>query len=298
MPDETAEQAPEASVEERIANLFGADEPSETEEGVTQEAAPEEGEGTETQPETFDFEIDGETYTLPKALEKAVMQERDYTQKSQSVADLRRTLEFDQQTQRVANLEGSFAKEVAPQRREIDMLDAVIRQAQSQDWSQMPTDELIRKRLELDSLKERKGALEQELQGKRSQWEQATAQELQKLKDSALEVIRKRIPNYGEETQAEIRKYAMEDGYTEAELSAIFSPKHAVTLWKAAQYDKLKSAAKPIPPKGKPIKATPSDPMPASVKSKLAYQKGLKQTERGSQEHQKLVANRIGQIFG
>ena len=298
MADETAEQAPEASVEDRIGNLFG----SGAEESPEVEAASEEGETpveSETPAEeTFEVEVDGAKYALPKALEKAFMQERDYTQKSQSLADLRRTLEFDQQTQRVASLEGSFVKEIAPQRQEISMLDQVIKQAQSQDWSQMPTDELIRKRLELDSLKDRKNSLEQEVQGKHAQWQQATAQELQKLKDSALDVIKKRIPGYDDKTQAEIRKYAMEDGYTDAELSAIFSPKHAVTLWKAAQYDKLKAQAKPTPPQGKPIKTTPSNPMSPSVKSQLAYQSGLKKVEKGSQEHQRLVANRIGQIFG
>lgn len=298
MAEETAEQAPEASVEDRIGNLFGAEEPAiETEPEGEPEGEPQ-GEPETPTEESFEVEVDGAKYTLPKALEKAFMQERDYTQKSQAVADLRRTLEFDQQTQRVASLEGSFAREIAPQRQEISMLDAVIKQAQSQDWSQMPTDELIRKRLELDSLKDRKNTLEQEVQGKHAKWQQDTAQELQKLKDSALDVIKKRIPGYGEATQAEIRKYAMEDGYTEAELSSIFSPKHAVTLWKAAQYDKLKGQAKPTAPTGKPIKTTPSNPMPPAIKSKLAYQKGLSKVQKGSPEHKQLVANRIGQIFG
>src|SRR5690349_14326658 len=103
------EQAPAPSVQDRIANIFGdqpseapaQDEPTQTEE--TQAASETPGAPAPAD-ETFEVEIDGEKFQLPKKLEKAVMQERDYTQKSQAVAEQRRQIELQQHQQRVAAL--------------------------------------------------------------------------------------------------------------------------------------------------------------------------------------------------
>src|SRR6185312_13074674 len=104
------EQAPAASVEDRIANIFGAEppkkqavpqqapvqeEPAQTEEPqAASEEQPSEEESAAPAEETFELEIDGEKFVLPKKLEKGFMQERDYTQKSQTLADQRRQIEL------------------------------------------------------------------------------------------------------------------------------------------------------------------------------------------------------------
>jgi hypothetical protein len=96
METQNVEQGPAPSIEERAAALF-ADEPQKE---ATQEEpkAPvaEEAEATETQApeETFEIEVDGEKFALPKKLEKAVLQERDYTQKAQAIAEQRKQFEL------------------------------------------------------------------------------------------------------------------------------------------------------------------------------------------------------------
>src|SRR5688572_9179336 len=106
MSDQMTDQAPTPSVEERAANLLFGTPPKKQQpppveaqaEPETQEAEPSEGteattEEAPTAEETFEFDADGVKYALPKQLERHVQNMRDYTQKSQVIADQRRTFE-------------------------------------------------------------------------------------------------------------------------------------------------------------------------------------------------------------
>src|SRR5688572_5615221 len=94
------EQGPAPSIESRIeALMMGGPKPKpeapkaaeaaeveapEGEAPAAEEAeAPGADEATPTADELFEIEVDGVKYALPKPLEKAVLQERDYTQKAQ-----------------------------------------------------------------------------------------------------------------------------------------------------------------------------------------------------------------------
>src|SRR5688572_29268490 len=108
----------ELSIEQRAEAIFGGSgteatpkpvqaKPQETPESP-QDASPEAVEPsgeTETTPEgnapaveeTFEFDIEGEKYRLPKKLERSLMNQKDFTQKTQSLADQRRQVEFQQE---------------------------------------------------------------------------------------------------------------------------------------------------------------------------------------------------------
>jgi hypothetical protein len=304
-PETQTEQAPAPSVEDRIANIFGGEpkeaaqeEPTQPEE--TQAASEAEGETPEVAPaeETFEVEIDGEKFQLPKKLEKAVMQERDYTQKSQILAEQRRALELTQHQQRIAAMNEGFQREAGPELQQAQMLDEIIKQAQTQDVTGFDIDRLIRHRMDLDALKERRTALQQSIDAKRQEWGSKQAQEIAKLRAQSLETIQKRIPGWNEATAKEIRSHALSEGYTEEELNSILDPRHVQTLWKAQQFDKLKASAQKTVATAKTVKTTPSNPMPQHVKEKLAYRKDLQKVQRGSQQHQRLVQDRVAKIFG
>jgi len=308
------EQAPAPSVEDRIASIFSgkpqqaprkqaAPQPEQVQEEPTQQEEPEAAseqpeEAAAPVEETFDLEIDGEKYTLPKKLEKGFMQERDYTQKSQSLAEQRRALEIAQNQHRISNMQADFQREAGPELRQLEMLDEVIKQAQAQDVSGFDLDKLIRHRMDLDSLKDRRNALNQSIEDKRKDWGNRQAQEIAKLRAQSLDIITKKIPGWSEATAKEIRQHALSEGYTEEELNSILDPRHAVTLWKAQQYDQLKSSAKPTVQNAKAVKTTPSNPMPQQVKDKLAFRKQVSKLQPGSPEHQALVRDRIARIFG
>lgn len=60
---------------------------------ASDDAASQDTEAPEQEPETFDLELDGEVHTLPAALKGAFLRQADYTRKTQELAEHRRGLE-------------------------------------------------------------------------------------------------------------------------------------------------------------------------------------------------------------
>lgn len=299
--------APSPSVEDRIASMFGGGAPEaeaqpevaapeaasqEAPEATAQEAAPES--------ETFEMEYDGEKFIVPKKLEKAFLQERDYTQKAQELADIRRTVETQQQQLRVANMQQEFQSKVATEIRDIGLYDAAIAEAQRMDWANMGTDEIIRKRLEIDQWKEQREALAKSVQGKYAEFDKSVQAEFQKLKESSQETLKKRIPQWSESLAKEVFDSASRDGYTKQELDQIIDPRHALTLWKAHMYDmsqkKASEAVRTV--QSAQVKAKSSKPMDAQTKELLNYRKQIKALPQGSQERMKMAEQRAARLFG
>lgn len=87
-----------------------ADADGQSEEDDSQDADADEAEEGKAEPkaadsETVKVEYDGAEFEVPKALEKAIMQQRDYTQKTQAIADERRSIsEIKQATAAVGKL--------------------------------------------------------------------------------------------------------------------------------------------------------------------------------------------------
>lgn len=309
------EQGPAPSIEERagkaFSNFMGFKEPKKQApppppQLQQQEPAPEQAENTpeaesgEQPPapeEFFEFEADGTTYQLPKALEKAVMQERDYTQKSQRNAEQARTLEFREQQFRAANLRADFEKEIASEAQQLSAYDAVLAQTNQINWSQMSTDEILRKKLEIDSWKEQRESIARGLEAKYQQFNAKREESLKGLKAKALEMTTQRIPNWNEVKKA-VRDHAINEGISEAELEAAeFDPRHNLILWQAYQYSQLKKQATKAVGDVKAVRTTSANPMPQSVKDKLAFNKAIQKTAPGSQEQKRLVEQRVGSLF-
>lgn len=267
--------------------------PPELSEGNT-EATPD---TAPTAEETFEFDIDGEKYVLPKKLEKSVISQKDYTQKSQTLAEQRRSIELLQEQFRIAGLTQQFEKSISEESRQLAAFDAALEQARTVDWASMTTEQMMREKLKFDGWKEQRDALKQSIDAKRNEFLGKQQEELKSFHEKALAEISKRVPNWNPETQKAIREHAMSDGYTAAELSSITDPRHALTLWKASQYDLLKTQATKKVTEVKSVKTTPSNPMPQAVKDKLAFHKQLGKTTPGSSERRKLVEDRAAKIF-
>jgi hypothetical protein len=311
--------APAASIESRIESaLFGSlkpkakqasapqsapqqqpNEPEPEAQAPSDEDASPEAEASEStapaQEETFEFEIDGEKYALPKKLEKAVMQERDYRQKTMSLSEKEKNYEFLNEQARVSHLQRQFETEIAPELSQIQAYDAVLKQPV--DWSSMSNDEAFRKKIQLDQWKEERAELERKIQGKHHQWSEKTNAAIRDLQSKAQELIAKRIPNYSDATWKAITEHAKNDGYTESELKLILDPRHKVTLWKAQQYDEIKSKATKTVADVKTVKTSSNNPMPQAVKEKLAFRKQISKAAPGTPEYRRAVESRVGSIF-
>lgn len=285
-----AEQPVQDSVEDRAARIFGGpEEQAEPNEAASEpQAAPVE--------ESFELEYEGEKFQLPKKLEKAVMQEKDYTQKSQSLAEMRKDVERQFAQIKLAQAETQFQQAVKPETDQIAMIDAVLEQYKGLKWQEMSTDDLVRKKLEMDQYREMRTGLDQQIQAKRAQFDQHYKQELEKLRSEASETLKKRL-NWSEETEKEVREYVREIGITDAEYDGVFDPRHKQILWEASQFRKLKANAQPAAQQVKAVKTSPSNPMPQQVKDKLNFRKALTKTAPGSMERRKLVESQAAKIF-
>ena len=147
----------------------------------------------------------------------------------------------------------------------------------------------------------RQGAeLTQSLQAKHSEFQQAQQQSYQELLNKGTEVLRQKIPGWGKEQQAQVRDYAMSNGFTEAELNQVVDPRHVEILFKASQYDKLKSGAAPAVKKvqkAPPIQNRARDEKGRFVAQQEKFHKALKSNRLSDHEKAKLIGHNVMDKF-
>lgn len=284
------------SLSDRIASAFGGgDEPQQVEQPQeTAEAASEQA-PQEAQPpaeEFFELEYEGEKFQLPKKLEKGFMQEKDYTQKSQKIADTMRMLEHTQSQMRVASAMQSFRDSV-----QSDVQALAAAEAQEnyilQNWRNLTEAD----RAELPRVTAQVAKAKADLAEKERAFLAQQKQQIESLQAQSLDIVKKAIPNWNPEIAKGVREWAISEGYTAEELGSIHDPRHAVTLWKAQQYDAMKAKAAPVVKQVPVAKPGSSNPMPAEVKDRLNYRKQLAKFEKGSPERQRVARDRVADIF-
>jgi hypothetical protein len=304
------EQGSAPSVQDRIGAIFNQPAEKPQREAPPQEAAEPASEDTQAasseateqapttaEEDTFEVDVEGERYRLPKKLEKGFMQEKDYTQKSQTLAEQRRAVEIAQRNSHIAELQAQFTQETQTEHQQLQALEWAL--AQPVDWASMSTEDALRRKLQMDTWAQEKARVEKAIGDKRKEWDGKQQDAFMKLVKEARDVIVKRIPNWGPEVAKQVTEHALNEGFTETELRrANTDPRLAVALWKAQQYDALKATVKPTVSSAKVVKTATSSPMPQHVKDKFAYQKSLQKTKPGSPERRKVVEARAASIFG
>lgn len=294
----------DSATEDRIASLFGGGDPEPSEPAQPAEAASEPEGEPEAAPaeETFELEIEGERFTLPKKLEKGFMQERDYTQKAQTLAEQRKAVELAQRNAHFEQMRSQFATETHAEQQQLQALEWAI--AQPVDWGSMTTEDAFRRKIQIDAWKDQKAQIEKALDGKRQEWDQKQQESFAKLVKESLDVVAKRIPGWGPDVAKKVTEHALSEGYTDTELrKANTDPRLAVTLWKAQQFDALKSAARPTAITGKAVKTTPTNPMPAKVREDLTFRKVAQKAQTDTKyaksgEFRQALDARIASKFG
>jgi hypothetical protein len=314
---QVTEQAPTPSVEERAAAaLFGSTKPElkpaqqprtaapeqepEVPEGTAPEAEtteqPEAATDATEQPiaeETFEFEHEGEKWALPKKLEKALQNNRDYTQKAQELANQRRAIEALNEQAKVMHLTRDFEASIATDMQRLTAYDQVLSQPMDPNQSEQ---ELLRGMLQRNQWKDDRDTLARTINAKHQEYMRNHEKAVSDFKSKAAETVAKRVPGWNDAMWRSIQEHAKSDGYTDVELGAIADPRHQITLWKAHQYDQMKAKAAPAVAAVKAVKTTPSNPMPQHVKDKLNFNKALKQAPT-SYDKNKVVEQRLGALF-
>lgn len=240
--DAPLEQTPEERIEALLTRK--AEEPEDEEPEGDPETEEESAEPEAPQEEFDEVELEGKTYQVPKEIKRAVLREKDYTQKTQEVAEERRRLAEERQIFEMnRQLETVIADDTAELRQlssQISLYEQAINQAiQEQDPARVAT-----LNAQYTILQRQIGEKSAEVNQKRNQLMQLVQYEKQQRLQKGYEEVSKRIKGFSPETAKELRAAAKEFGYADYELNDVDDPRALQVLWEAAQYRKLQ-AAKP-----------------------------------------------------
>lgn len=290
---ETTDQAPVQSVEDKILSRLGL---------PSQEAvAAEETDPAPVVDDAFaDLEWEGQTLKVPKGLKEAVMRNEDYTRKTQELAEHRRSLDQMRELAQTKQLETTFHESIAAEQQEISVIDAYLKQVGSLDWSSMTAEQMMRQKIEIDGIKERRTALAEAINGKRSKFTADIQAKLTELRGKSRELASKSIQGFSEETEKAMRDYAKTEGLTEAELdNVLLDPRSYKIVYKAMQFDKVKAgtgkAQQAVERVLKPGAA--GERMPAATANKLNFNKAMKAAGNDSGAKARVIEDRLAGIF-
>ena len=301
MTDETVatDQAPVQSVEDRIASKFGL--PGKSSPATAQSAQAETPDTVES--DLAEINWDGETYRVPSKLKDAFMRNDDYTRKTQEISEQRRTLEHLRELSQQAQLDKAFFGSVENEQQELAMIDAYLQQASRIDWSNMTTDQILRNKVEVDNVKERRLALKESVDSKRAKFNDEFTAKVNELRGKSREVASKSIPGFGEETEKAVRDYAMREGLTAKEIdNVLLDPRSVKVLYKAMQFEKVQAGTQKAVDSAtkadrvlKPGAA--SERMPNEKAAELNYRKAMNQAKNSSQKA-RVIEDRLAGKFG
>jgi hypothetical protein len=266
------------SIEDRIVSSLGLPAPSAEVEAST--------ETQEATPELAEIDVDGDLFQVPQKLKDAFMRNQDYTQKTQALAEKSKTIDHARELAQQSALDKTFLESVAPEQQEIAVIDAYLQQASKVDWSSMNTDQMLRQKVELDQIKERKANLKETLEGKRAKFNDEVKTRFETLRKQARDLASKSITGFNDQLEKEIRAFGVSKGLSEGEVdNVLLDPRSFSILNDAMQFSKAKAAAIPRDKQGKFLKpGVASDRTPQTTILKATYEKQLKSAQTQGQK--------------
>jgi len=254
--------------------------------------------------ESVEFEWDGQMIEAPVNIKDALMRNKDYTEKTQEVAAQRKELEIQSSNLKRVNSQYEFAMQVQDDVLKAHQLDQQIEQARGymrDNIDTMSHTDLEKIRLAIDDSRIERDKIINEVNTKNTAFQQAHEQTLKELVDKSTEVLRQKVPGWGNEQETAIKDYALSLGVPEQTFNSVVDPLEKEILYKAMQYDALKSGAtaaiKTV--QGAPtIKPKSRNPMPKDTQDKLNLRKKIKNPKTSNQDKATLIGEDIAAKFG
>lgn len=304
-----SESAP-AEIMEKLAGKFGfgGQEQEVTEQSEAQvaetavEGQEQPTEETVVDDGTEEVSWNGETYKLPKAIKDALMRQDDYTKKTQELSEQRKTVEHVNALTQAKELEHKFIASIAQEQQELGIMDAYLKQISNVDWSQMPMEQIMRQRIEIDQIKDRRAAISESINGKRTKFMSDIQSKLNELRGKSRELASRSIKGFSEETEKTMRDYAKSEGLTDLEVdNAFVDPRSYKLIWKAMQYEKVAAGTQKAGETAEKVlrPGVAGQRMPKDTANKLAFGKAMKGAKTSS-EKASVIEQRLakGSIFG
>ena len=238
-----------ASVEDRLTAFFQPPE-------VAKEA-PVEAQAEETTQETVEepeapveddaeeFEVDGETYRLPKTLKSKVAEWRegqlrqdDYTRKTQELAEMRKQVAMIAEA---AQQRDQFEASIKNERAEMERIKSQLEGFKNLDWNALDADVLNRVAVQRSLLQDKLRELEGTVGQKADQFRRWNEGKRREVIQQGQRYLQQTIKGWGKEAVQEVSHAAQAVGYTAEELETVYDARFVRLAHKAAQYDKLMS---------------------------------------------------------
>lgn len=239
-------QESEVSLDD-VSDLLG----DEINEELDEETGEEEQDGDDLQSDeqeeddSEEVEIDGKSYKVPKELKDMVLMHKDYTQKTQQVAEQRRAVEEQAQALESRQRLMSQTFEKAVEFREVQNR---LTQYENIDWQSLAEQDPVQAtklNLAYQQLQRDAQAKYNALQQANAEAEHLTQQQRQQMLAQAEQDLKARLPDFGPQVAEKIVKTAKDSyGFTAQELEGLTDARHVHVLHDAMQWRALQ-AAKP-----------------------------------------------------
>lgn len=239
--NEAEDTNPESEVSiDDVANLLDTTDES-PDEGSDEEVREDDA---ETQPEDDEeVEYEGKTYKVPKELKGALMKNADYTQKTQEVAEQRKSVEerVELLNQRESLMSATFDKAV-----ELRDIQNKLSQYEQIDWQNLvDADPVQATKLNLAYQQLQREAQQKygELQQAQSQAQNLSEQNRQKFLAEEQIKLKARLPNFDMKVAEKIKSVGKEYGLTDNELNSVVDSRyvhilHDAMKWRSLQVEK------------------------------------------------------------
>lgn len=252
-PVEAHEDAPPAAEEDPDDDPLGLDaEDVETETTEEPDESEAEIKGGRFAPDTAKVTLDDGTVTTIAELKRGTLFHRDYTQKTQALAEEKKTFEAErqqvsqlaQQVEQLREYASWYAEQYIPKKPEPFTGDRMNDPMGYLQWSQK-NDEWLAHAQAYQQFQQQKTATEQQKKGE-------TDKQFQERRLREAEALGKAIPVLKDPVKGKAAWEAMvtgaaEYGYTPEDLDAVVDHRQLVILRKAIAYDRLKAKAPQAP---------------------------------------------------
>jgi hypothetical protein len=284
-PTEEAQAQPEVDQQEQESEEVEYSAEDGSEDYTDENAEETEYQEEETQePQRFKVKVDNEEIEVTlEELQQGYSRTKDYTKKTQALAETRKTVEAEKaRIEEAKQLRDTYAQR-------LQVIEQMLNQpADNENLSELRESDPIGYAIKVAERAEREKQL-QAVQAEKqriAQQQQAEQQEhLKKHLASEADKLKEWIPEFRDEVKAdlarkEIRSYAKSIGFSDQELANVYDARAVQTLYKAMQYEKLM--------KGKSVATKKVNEAPKTLKAGAAQPQGTSEQEAYKKQYQKL----------
>jgi hypothetical protein len=284
-PTEEAQAQPEVDQQEQELEEVEYSSEDGSEDYTDENAEETEYQEEETQePQRFKVKVDNEEIEVTlEELQQGYSRTKDYTKKTQALAETRKAVEAEKaRIEEAKQLRDTYAQR-------LEVIEQMLNQpADNENLAELKESDPIGYAIKVAERSEREKQLQAVQAEKQRIAQQQQAEQQEQLKAHLAQEAQKLkewIPEFKDEVKAdiarkEIKAYAKSIGFTDQELANVYDARAVQTLYKAMQYEKLM--------KGKSVATKKVSEAPKTLRSGAAQPQGTSEQEAVKKQFQKL----------